>query len=296
MHLAPHLLGLLLATATTIPATAAVFELEVMRGRGAAATNSGFDGWAADAVKLARTADESFDFACTGMSIARAGDVREHPTIPKLIDSAALIDKIRQVSADVFVVDSLLVCGGNTGTFAGCELSTGPIILVSGPNAFRTLIHELGHERSIPHTFPTGPACTPTRPAGLSEEKFVNFMYCRSHTRRRVLTEDNCRRLVGPTVFAAMTATPPVASAVPMEAPAQPPAASPLEELLLSGFSEGIPYAEIAALSENEVAEARRALAGANSELWASAAIVLGLRGDASDARAIMALAARIAG
>jgi hypothetical protein len=114
-------------------------------------------------------------------------------------------------------------------------------------------------------------------------------MYCMNHSARLVLTQSDCGTLTSSS-FASGQAD----LVAPPEA-APPLQLSPMEEFLLYGFSEGIPFAQIDTLSAEDVEAIRGLLASPNDELWAPAALVLGLRGDAGDVERLMGLAQRAA-
>jgi hypothetical protein len=104
-------LSALLLTGSAIAAPK-VFSTSVMTARGAAVRNSTYDGWSATSTALAKTKNQDFDVACD-VTVARYGDVVEHATIPKLIDSVALMNQIKALDVDVFVIDQLKVCGNS---------------------------------------------------------------------------------------------------------------------------------------------------------------------------------------
>ena len=280
------------------PSTAApkVFATSVQTAKGAAISNNTYDGWGAASSTLAKTKNQDFDVACD-ITVSRSGDVSEHATIPKLIDSVALMNQVQALGVDVFVIDQLKVCGTSVvppdspaGTeFAGCANSVGPLILVNrGAQTGQSLIHEIGHKAGLSHTWPTN-QCSQTQPAGLSFAGFVNLMYCMNHAKRLVLTQGDCTKLTNST-FASGQADLGVPQGV-----APPVELSPMEEFLLYGFSEGIPFAQIAVLTAEDVGAVRELLSSPNDELWAPAALILGLRGDASDIERLIELARRAA-
>lgn len=294
------ILGVVVSTVLVFPVTAApkVFSTSVLTAKGAAVSNGTYDGWAATSSALAQTKNQDFDVSCD-VTVARSGNVVEHATIPKLIDSVALMNQIKALDVDVFVIDQLKVCGNSVvppgspaGTeFAGCAApNNNPLILVNrGDPTGRSLIHEIGHKAGLGHTWPTA-QCTLNQPAGLSFAGFVNMMYCMNHPKRLVLTQSDCAALKN-TSFASGQA-----DLVAPEEPAPEVELSPMEEFLLYGFSEGIPFAQIDILTAEDVAQIRELLGSANDEFWAPAALVLGLRGDAGDVERLMGLAERAAG
>jgi hypothetical protein len=290
------ILSVVVSTLLVFPVTAApkVFSTSVITAKGAAVSNDTYDKWAETSTELAQTKNQDFDIACD-VTVVRSGDVVEHTTIPKLIDSVALMNQVRALQADVFVIEQLKYCGGAeapAGTeFAGCAIS-GPLILVNRQAATgQSLIHEIGHKAGLNHTWPT-PQCTVTQPSGLSLAGFVNLMYCMNHSKRLVLTQSDCTTLKN-TGFAAPGAD--LAATQDAMSPSSPTELSLMEEFLLYGFAEGIPFAQIETLTAEQVEEVRALLASNNDELWEGAALVLGLRGDAADVERLVGLAQRAA-
>jgi hypothetical protein len=107
------ILSVVVSTLLVFPVTAApkVFSTSVITAKGAAVSNDTYDKWAETSTELAQTKNQDFDIACD-VTVVRSGDVVEHTTIPKLIDSVALMNQVRALQADVFVIEQLKYCGG----------------------------------------------------------------------------------------------------------------------------------------------------------------------------------------
>lgn len=279
------------------------FHLRVVRGTDSLADAGDFDGWAIGSTGVAQGLDKPYDISCP-LTFDRSGEVSVSTTIPNVIDSAAQFAQIAQLHAEVFIVDVLKYCGGpppEGQIFAGCKPGTGaPVLLVNSPSAGLSLIHEIGHKVPRDHTYPTS-ICTAGQPPGLSEEKFYNVMYCAAHSKRKVLTVADCNGYKG-LHFGVAGGPGPEPDLLPNTDEDATAALNildsvdtPIEEFLIFGFDEGVPFSEIAALTEEEVEQVREAVRSDIVDYWAPGALVLGLRGNAGDAETLIGIAHRAA-
>jgi hypothetical protein len=217
------------------------------------------------------------------------------------------------------ILPALKICGRNndntynTGDFAGCEVTSGPIIIVAGfpSHAHYILMHELGHRVGAGHhTFSSGPKCTVTKPKGLSDLLFRNVMYCRVHNQRTYTTDANCKAFQDQQIALLNTdatfpdnppGTAPTEVAEAAEsagAIASAPEPLDLKELLLEEFSDADPHLdEISRLTVEQIDILPDILADNKlKEYWGGAVSVMGLAGPERFAGALDEFLTRVAG
>lgn len=273
-----------------------VLFMEVEKPRASYVTQGDFDDMAGNAGIVARTKDATSDVSC-GLRFARSGDIIENQTLPKEITSHQELDAISDLPVDVFVMDQLSVCGNyiNVPAVAGCE-RRGPILVEAGSRAHLTLIHEAGHKSSLRHTTPRA-QCEDDPDLTLAPMgKKNNIMFCRRHEARKWLTTADCNTLKATSHFSGGNADldGEVAGEANIEE-GQLPEINATQELLSNLFGEGIDFTAIAALTDAQLDAIRNELSGEDHRFWEQAAYVLGIRGDAKDLPAIVALAHRAA-
>lgn len=283
-----------------VPSAAAAADrtlfMEVEKPKDSFVTESFFDDMAGSAGTVARTKDATDDVAC-GLRLVRSGDIVEHQTLPKEITTRAQLSQIQNLPVDVFVMDQLSVCGNyeNAPAVAGCT-RPGPILVEADSVGYLTLIHEIGHKSGRSHSTPRA-QCEDDPTLMLAPTiKKNNIMFCTRHAARKWMTSDDCSIIKATPHFsdgdADLGGTDLGEANIEL---AQLPEISATQDLLASLFGEGINFGAIAALSEEQLAAIRAELRGNDPRFWEQAAYVLGIRGNADDLQAIVALAHRAA-
>lgn len=276
----------LVAILSAHPAWAAgekIYYLNAVKAQGTSVSNSTFDNWIEKGFRIVKQ-------HCSDIDGVRVGSVDTESGLPSNVRTQAEQQKLRQTNRKgVVLLQTLQICGTQTTdwTFAGCELTGGPIVLVNYPTAHLTLIHEIGHRVGRVHTYPTN-ICKNDQPPGLSVEKFRNFMYCRAHAKRTLLTTQDCAVLKASNKFpepvtsgVADTLVQPETSEVAEDDEAM---AEFKDKILFHFGTPPFPFETIAGLSNKELDLARRILSDQSSSFFLTpAALILGLRGELND-------------
>jgi hypothetical protein len=295
MSRATVILCLLVFATISASADDRLLLMKVGKPATASVSAGNFDQMAVSAGLTAKTRDDPSDVSC-GLSFARSGDVVENTTLPKEITKQSQLDKIATLPVDVFVMDQLSVCGIHVDEPAvvGCE-RPGPILVESGSLAHLTLIHEAGHRANLRHSTPRA-QCEDDDTLTLAPlAKKNNIMFCTRHAMRKLMTTGDCNKMVNMSDFDPGDADLQVDMGEANLEQAQLPSVSPTQELLFGLFGEGINFGAIAALTEAQLEAIREELRGDDHRFWEQAAYVLGIRGNADDLQAIVALAHRAA-
>lgn len=294
---------------TSLAETTTVHKLSPVVGPGSNVTNDIFAAWTSHSAAILQNSDSDGDSPCTDVSLSTSALKTDASVTNVVLTQSQKASLSRVKSGNVVIVDDLRYCGRMYPTsVAGCESGHGPIILVNTKNAGLSLVHELGHRFSLPHTWdgmvterkPDGTTrrvrSCPTPPpdsAGIQLKLYHNIMYCRGHLKRTWVTSIQCNLFRTKNVFSlpfSEVGTPPfLVEALPLT-PLEI-ATGELEIFLLDGFLYGTPFDAIASLSPAQL-EAIRALLRTHdaSDVVSNAAIVIGLRGDNADLELLTAL------